>query len=175
MWVLNTVAAGLARLDDADHPGVERDERGRPTGRVWRADDWLRDRLPATAPPPLDAVGADLTRFGITGITDATPDLAPDAVASIACQLADKLDVTLMGASGGTDLPAGISLGPWKLLLRDHDLPSLQELAATVTGLHGSGRAVAVHCVTSESLVLTLAALREAGVAPGDRIEHAHR
>jgi len=32
---------------------------------------------------------------------------------------------------------------------------------------------VAVHCVTLTELVFTLAALREAGVMPGDRIEHA--
>lgn len=51
-----------------------------PTGRLWRADDWLRTRLPSTAPPDLTEIGARLARFGVTAVTDATPDLDPTAL-----------------------------------------------------------------------------------------------
>src|SRR6185369_7420562 len=70
-------------------------------------------------------------------------------------------------------LQPGLATGPRKLHLRDHDLPGLDELTRTVAASHGRGRPVAVHCVTAEALVLTIAALRAAGPLPGDRIEHA--
>lgn len=43
---------------------------------------------------------------------------------------------------------------------------------ATISASHAAGRPVAVHCVTRESLLLTLAALDVCGVLRGDRIEH---
>ncbi|WP_072812000.1 amidohydrolase family protein [Rhodococcus zopfii] len=178
MWVLNSTAAELVRLDVADHPGVERDERGRPTGRVWRADDWLRDRLPATAPPPLDAVGANLTRFGITGITDATPDLSVssvDALVDAHVRGTVPQRMRLLGVPLGRELPtcAGtLDAGPYKIVLADSGLPDLDELVATIRAAHTGGRAVAAHCVTREALLILLVALDEAGTAPGDRIEH---
>jgi predicted amidohydrolase YtcJ len=61
---------------------------------------------------------------------------------------------------------------PRKVLLRDHDLPTYDELAATLADSHALDRPVAVHCVTRESLLLTLAVLDEVGRLPGDRIEH---
>jgi predicted amidohydrolase YtcJ len=45
-------------------------------------------------------------------------------------------------------------------------------LAALIGAQHRAGAAVAVHCVTAEQLVVTVAAVEEAGPA-GDRIEHA--
>ena len=51
--------------------------------------------------------------------------------------------------------------------------PALDQLVADTRTAHGADRAVAVHCVTHVALVLALAALDEAGVRPGDRIEHA--
>ena len=56
-----------------DHPGLERGADGRPNGRLWRADAWLRCRLPRSGPPSLARVGAALLRHGITAVTDATP------------------------------------------------------------------------------------------------------
>ncbi|MCK8673166.1 amidohydrolase family protein [Rhodococcus sp. HM1] len=178
MWVLNTAAAARVRLDNADHPGVERDERGRPTGRVWRADDWLRDRLPATAPPALDAVGADLTRFGITGITDATPDLSESSLDAlvdahlrgIVPQRMRLLGVPLHHESSWCTY--SLSSGPYKIVLADSGLPELDDLVATIRRVHEAGRAIAAHCVTREALLILLVALDEAGTRPGDRIEH---
>jgi predicted amidohydrolase YtcJ len=58
-------------------------------------------------------------------------------------------------------------------VLADAGLPGLAELAGQIRAAHAAGRGVAVHCVTREALVLLVAALREAGTRPGDRIEHA--
>lgn len=66
-----------------------------------------------------------------------------------------------------------VSVGPYKIVLADSDLPSLTALNERIRAAHGDGRAVAVHCVTRESLLLLLAAFAEAGVRDGDRIEHA--
>jgi predicted amidohydrolase YtcJ len=46
------------------------------------------------------------------------------------------------------------------------------ELAGRISVAHEAGRAVAVHCVTLEALVLLLAALQDVGTRQGDRIEH---
>jgi predicted amidohydrolase YtcJ len=86
LWMLNSralAAVGALEAGPADHPGVERDAAGRATGRLWRADDWLRGRLPRRPLPDLASVGADLLRYGITAVTDATPDLAPAAISAI--------------------------------------------------------------------------------------------
>lgn len=151
LWMLNSAAlAELEALGRLSHdPGVERDDRGRPTGRLWRVDHLLRDTWPSVG--DLEALGRELAGYGVTGVTDATPDLA-DA----------------------PSLPQAVTLlGRRKLLLHDHDLPTFDELAARVSERHASGLPVAVHCVTRESLLLTLAVLDEVGRLPGDRIEHA--
>ena len=59
-----------------------------PTGRLWRADAWLRSRLPGSGPPGLAGVGAALLRHGITAVTDATPDLDAAAIAAISDAMA---------------------------------------------------------------------------------------
>jgi hypothetical protein len=61
----------LLGLDGLSHPGIERDAMGRPTGRLYGMDEWLRDRW-AGPPPDLATVGAELLGYGITGVTDAT-------------------------------------------------------------------------------------------------------
>jgi predicted amidohydrolase YtcJ len=161
LWMLNSAA--LAEVAPAldDSADVERDEHGEPTGRLWRYDARLRDALPV-AEPDVAQAGRRLGRLGLTGLTDATPDLDAGAMARLR-RLPQRL--TLLGDPGGT--------APRKLLLRDHDLPSYEQLAATIATTHAAGRAVAVHCVTRESLVLTLAVLEDVGTDPGDRIEHA--
>ena len=49
---------------------------GRPTGRLFRLDAWLRERLAPVAPTDLAAVGRRLASFGVTGVTDCTPTAA---------------------------------------------------------------------------------------------------
>jgi len=176
LWTVNGRGATLLGLATAAEPGVERDGHGAPTGRIWRADAWLRARLPRTGPPDLSAVGARLARFGVTAVTDATPDLHPDALAAITDAAASgvlRQAVHLLGAPWRTPLPARLSAGPHKIVLADSGLPALDELAAMIRAVHATGRAIAAHCVTREALVLLLAALDDAGHRDGDRIEHA--
>ncbi|WP_235736656.1 amidohydrolase family protein [Nocardioides alcanivorans] len=173
LWVLNSLALQrvVHLLDDSDD--VERDAQGEPTGRLWRYDSRLAPELPLRE-PDLGAVGQRLRSLGITGVTDATPDLDETAARLLAEAATDgRLPVAITVLGAGASPPQPLVGGPAKLLLRDHDLPTYDQLAATVEGHRATGRAVAVHCVTVESLVLTLAVLDEVGVVPGDRIEHA--
>lgn len=179
MWMLNETAARAVGLDTGDHPGIERD-RGRPTGRVFRADDWLRARVPAP-PPSLREVGRQLLRFGVTAVTDATPDLEPAAL-ELLCGGAESgdlaLDVTLLGAldAGLADRcngPGRLRAGPRKIVLADSDLPDIDDLVTRIRDAHAVARPVAVHCVTLEAIHLLVAALTEAGTLRGDRVEHA--
>jgi predicted amidohydrolase YtcJ len=161
LWMLNSAALReVAHVLD-DSSDVERDERGEPTGRLWRYDARLRPALPTTEPDLLGVVD-ELHLLGITSVTDATPDLDGDAVRALSGL---PIPVTLLGDPGGD--------APRKLLLRDHDLPPYDDLRDEVAATHARGRAVAVHCVTRESLLLTLAVLDEVGRHPDDRIEHA--
>lgn len=175
LWMLNSVALAWVGAVLDGSADVERDPAGEPTGRLWRYDARLRPALPP-AKPDLAAIGSLLARHGITGVTDATPDLDSAAIALLAGEH-ERGDlpqrVTLLGVASAAELSAPLRPGPLKLLLRDHDLPSYDELSAVVAATHAQGRAVAVHCVTRHSLVLTLAVLQEVGVHPRDRIEHA--
>ncbi|WP_448638478.1 amidohydrolase family protein [Geodermatophilus sp. URMC 63] len=177
LWMVNSRGAEILGLVGAVHPGVERDGRGVPTGRLWRADDWLRNRLPRPAPPDLAAVGARLARLGITSVTDATPDLDDAAVTAIAGAVARGVlpqRVEVLGVPlGRTELLPGLIAGPYKIVLADSGLPSLDDLVDRIRAAHDAGRSVAVHCVTREALVLLLVTLGITGVRPGDRVEHA--
>ncbi|MBP2367767.1 amidohydrolase family protein [Pseudonocardia parietis] len=176
-WTFNRLGVRLLGLAGADHPGIERDGSGAPTGRVRRADAWLRDRLPPTGLPDLGAVGQRLARHGITAVTDATPDLGPAALEHVRAAVREgslPQRVQLLGVAVGAHVREPLlTTGPYKIVLADSGLPGFDELVATIRAVHGTGRAVAVHCVTREALVLLLAALAEAGSRAGDRIEHA--
>ena len=185
LWVLNSAALGIVgpRLDGT--ADVERTPDGTPTGRLWRYDARLR-AIVGGEPPQLAAVGRRLAELGITGVTDATPDLDDGGQRLIVAAVADgslPVRVVLLGGRAGgplattqagtPDAHGPVVLGPWKLLLRDHDLPSLDELVGAVGRSHAAGRPVAVHCVSRESLLLALTAIEQAGAVSGDRIEHA--
>lgn len=176
LWVLNSAAlqAVSAGLDDSGD--VERDHDGTPNGRLWRYDERLARALPDRTPLQdldLAAVAHELFRLGITGITDATPGLDEQAVALL--RAAKPLKMHLLGTPGPVLGMPRISVGPRKLLLRDHDLPTYDELRALIDpdGMGPARSPVAVHCVTRESLILTLAVLSDLGSTSGDRIEHA--
>lgn len=174
LWVLNSQALAAVGADQGP-ACVERDAQGRPTGRIWRGDDWLLRRLPP-APPPLAPIGRRLAALGITAVADAsvTTDAAAAgrlAAAHRTCDLPQRL--TLMS---GSDLQApadgAFEVGPVKVLLDDHALIDLDDFIARIHQARAWKRAVAVHCVTAAELALTLAALDAAGARPGDRIEH---
>jgi predicted amidohydrolase YtcJ len=178
LWMLNSAALRATGLSGpaGDVPaGVERNADGVPTGRMWRVDPWLRTRLPAAEAPDLTALGSRLASFGITAVTDATPDLTADDVAVLggaAASGALPQQVLLLGAPIDAALPPRLAAGPVKIVVPDHELPALDELAERIAVAHAAGRAVAVHVVTREALVLTLAALTAVGCRAGDRLEH---
>ncbi|MEU1550894.1 amidohydrolase family protein [Nocardia sp. NPDC005745] len=178
MWILNSAALAATGLADATHPGVERAADGVPTGRIWRADSWLRTRLPRTAPPRLDSLGATLAGYGITGVTDATPDLSSRSLSALAAAVSDgdlPQRVHLLGVplDEGRSLPERLGVGPYKIVIADSGLPMLDDLVERIRLAHRHRRGVAVHCVSREALLLLLAALDVAGDRPGDRVEHA--
>lgn len=173
-WILNGAALARLDLDGAPAAGVERDAAGRPTGRLFGLDDWLRTRLPRR-PPDLAAVGRSLAACGITGVTDATPSTNPDDLEPLAAAVATGFAARVV-VTGGPSLPVtagpGLARGPVKLVVGDHALPSVEELVAGMRAARRQGRTVAVHCVTVVGLVLALTAWDEVGVVPGDRVEH---
>jgi predicted amidohydrolase YtcJ len=179
LWIVNTAGAKALDLARSAYPGIERDSRSRPTGRLWRADDWLRGRLPRARPPGLRPVGTRLARLGVTHVTDATPDLEELAISAITAAMESgdlPQRVQLLGAPLGWAPPAGPrspTSGPYKIILADSGLPELDALTERIAAVHAAGRPVAVHVVTREALVMLLAALADAGTCPGDRIEHA--
>lgn len=147
-WILNS--AGLARVGLSGHPD----------GRLRSADPGWSATLQRSE-PGLGAIGALLAGYGVTGITDATPDLNDGDVAA------------LHRSHGSGELPQKVRcLAPGKVILHDDTL-DLDGLIGWIGDRHAGGNPVAVHCVTASQLVVTLEALRSTGSHPGDRIEHA--
>lgn len=147
MWILNSAA--LARVGLADHPD----------GRLHSADDWAA-ALPRRA-TALAGITGRLARYGVTGITDATPDLTA----------ADLVALSVAHRRG--EIPQRLHfLAPGKRILHDDRL-DVDELVGWVGDRHDNDVPVALHCVTQAQLVVALAALRATGGHPGDRIEHA--
>lgn len=150
-----------------DGAGIERDAAGRPTGRLWRADGWLRQRLAEDDVPDVRGLSRQLASCGVTGVTDATSDLPPSALRTL---LAGGFQqrITSLGLEHGIEQ---VGLGPRKIMVSDHALPVFGELAERIRAARP--RPVALHCVTRAALVLSLAVLQETGARRGDRIEHA--
>jgi len=175
LWVLNSLALAAVGAEGASDDCIERDAAGRPTGRIWRGDAWLRERL-ADDPPSLAPIGRQLAAFGITAVTDASVTTDAAGAARLAEAHRDgALPQRLVLMSGGELVapPDGaFEVGPLKVLLDDHDLPPLDEFVTRIGQARAWRRPVAVHCVTAGELALTLAAFEAAGARPGDRIEH---
>lgn len=148
LWTLNS--AGLAHIGMAGHPD----------GRLHSADRSWSDALQRNE-SGLTEVSDRLSALGVTGVTDATPDLEIDDL------------VRLLETHRRGELRQRVHcLAPGKRILHDTDL-DLDGLTAWISERHGDGAPVAVHCVTAAQLVVTLSALQVTGTHPGDRIEHA--
>lgn len=174
LWVLNTAALAAVSADTGP-ACVERGADGRPTGRIWRGDAWLRERIGAE-PPPLGPIGRQLAAYGITQLTDASVTTDADAAARLAAahragDLPQRLSL-MSGAPLEAPKDGAFAVGPVKVLLDDHALIDLDDFTDRIAGARRQRRAVAVHCVTAGELALTLAAFEAAGSRPGDRIEH---
>ncbi|WP_346425990.1 amidohydrolase family protein [Williamsia sp. 1135] len=157
MWIVNS--AGLVELGRPDHP----------TGRLFREDAEI---AASTVPEPVDfaSVSARLSAYGVVGVTEATPDLTATELDSFEVavrsgRLRQRVLVLSQDAGHGA-----LEFGPIKRIL-DDDTLDLDAITAWIRRCHGSGVAVAMHCVTVVQLVVAVAALRTAGSAVGDRIE----
>jgi predicted amidohydrolase YtcJ len=140
-WSLNSVA--LTRIGLADHP----------TGVLRSADgSWA---LPQSE-PELAELSAQLLGYGVTRLTDATPDLGAGDITDLQRQMRQTVRC----------------LAPGKRILHDDEL-DLDALIRWIRHTHSVGTPVALHCVTAAQLAVALAAFRTAGRHPLDRIEHA--
>jgi predicted amidohydrolase YtcJ len=168
---------GTAREDNAIE-NIERDALGRASGRLFRADDLLRQRIPASAAPDLAIVGSRLARYGVTRVTDATPTTSPvEAELFLAAQRSGALPqrLRLMGrlALSGFQETDRLEIGEVKIMLDEPALPELDHLTRSIESAHAVGRRVAIHTVTRTEIHFALAAFDAAGPLPGDRLEHA--
>jgi len=186
LWILNSRALEKLGLDPP--PGgastpLELDATGHPTGRVWRGDMWLRERLATfgCAPPPdLATISRRAASLGVTGLTDATPDQDQASLAALVDArtrglILQRLHLMVGPDSLGPRPPEWsrtVTPGPVKVMLDDDRLPTFDELVTRIGRAHSSGRPVAVHCVTRTQAALAVAAFSAAGTVPGDRIEH---
>src|SRR6201997_2284564 len=148
LWILNSEALGRVGLGE------------HPDGRLRSADRGWSDAL-ARRETDLAELGRRITATGVTGITDATPDLDADDMVSL-----------VVAHRRGEFRPRPHFLSPGKTILQDDRL-DLDSLTHWIADQHNDGRPVAVHCVTAAQLVVTVAAMRAAGSHPRDRIEHA--
>ncbi|AKN15488.1 amidohydrolase family protein [Mycobacterium haemophilum DSM 44634] len=148
LWTLNSAA--LRRVGMAEH----QDGRLRSSDRVWSEALQRRDS-------DLGELSRRLTAVGVTGVTDATPDLGADDMVSL-----------LVAHRRGEFRPQVRFLSPGKKILQD-DFLDLDALTEWITDQHRDDRPIAVHCVTAAQLVVTIAALHAAGSHRRDRIEHA--
>ena len=151
MWFLNSAAARILGFDAAFD------------GRLFRRDEWLREHVATDI--DLAAVSLELSSYGITGVTDATPS-NDNATAGEIAAAGVRQRVCPMGGDA-------LSQGTLKILLDEYALPDFDVLRARIAGAHARGRPTATHCVTRAELVFALSALIDAGTIPGDRIEHA--
>lgn len=172
LWIFNSIGLEYLLAGNAPPRALDRDK-----GHLFDADTWLRGALQGS-PPDIATVSSRWSRWGVTGVTDMNPHNGlADAARFAAAQQADRFPQRLVLA--GTAELAGladcdtISRGPLKIHLHDAALPEFDAMVEAVAEAHRTGRGVAVHCVTEGELVFTLAAFREAGPVPGDRIEHA--
>ena len=180
LWILNTVALELLEQRSANTPGIESDAlQDVEDGRLFDLDNLLRE-ITKGNPLPVARASQNLASFGVTGINDMTPSNDLDT-----WQWFIKLQTTgdllqklrLSGKQILSEVSASVSsklrIGELKVHLHESELPDFFEIVESITISHSIGRAVAIHCVTQTELIFALAAIREAGILPGDRIEHA--
>ncbi len=142
-------------------------------GRLYDSDLSIRHRDNNT-PPDLRPLIQLLLSYGITGVTEVTPQNNNEDFKHLA-QSAAPLKLRIMGKHE-LDIKQQTLLaqmGQVKFHYHDDNLPPLAQLVDEIKQAHIEGRGIAAHCVTHAELFLILAAIEEAGPHPQDRIEHA--
>jgi hypothetical protein len=140
LWTLNS--AGLAAVGLPGHP----DGRLRSADRSWSDALQRRDTV-------LDELSRRLCSYGVTGITDATPDLGIVDIVKL-----EELHRTVNCDNGCTTwrrASGSCTTTAW----------TLSELTRWIAARHREQVSVALHCVTAAQLILSMAALRTAGPA----------
>lgn len=176
LWIFNSLGLQCLGVEAGGCDPFERVD-GVPTGRLYGADPWVRERLGASM-PALGEASRRLARLGITGVTDASPGNGPAEFRHFAAEFeAGRLQqsVLMMGSEALDPAWAvpGLSVGATKIHLSEAALPPFDVLCDRIERSHRAGRPVAVHCVTLVELMLAVTALQAAGVRAGDRLEHA--
>lgn len=141
----------------------------------WLLNGRRRLRMPAFAgtAPDLAGLSRELSRLGITGVTDATVQISDSAIRRVESAVRDgAFRPRVLLLSGPAPLEF-VTAGPKKLVLAEYDLPSLPELIDALTESRLAGQPVAVHVMSAAPLYMLLTALEHVGSVPGDRIEHA--
>ena len=176
MWFLNSAALDTLLFNNAPPEGLERDGNCY-TGRLFDADEWLQRSL-GSDPPSFTQVGAMLSRWGVTGLSDMSPRNGPTIARHFIQETASNSLPQRVLLAGSLDLTTDdtserVSLGPAKLHLHEAALPSLAEAVAFIRRAHERFRNVAIHCASEIELIFALTACKDAGSVAGDRIEHA--
>lgn len=155
LWTLNSAA--LEAIGASSHE----------SGQFFRKDEELRQVFPQLddLDEALIATSQELSDYGVTGVTDATPSNNTET-AKYLHSLPLRQSIELMGSKSLPD-------GALKIILDDYELPDIDTLAESVSAAHSADRPVAIHCVSRTELVFALAVLDSVGVHPQDRIEHA--
>ena len=181
LWTLNSCAIELLQLEKETHiEGLEKNEQREITGRLFRLDKWLREKIQAHKPktfPNIEKISKQLASYGVTGITDTTPSNDNDVLRYFERAIDDKKFLQKLFLMGNENLQESthpmIKRGHLKILLDEYNLPNIDELKKRIQNSHQQKRPVAFHCVTHTELVFALALLKEIGSLEGDRIEHA--
>jgi Predicted metal-dependent hydrolase with the TIM-barrel fold len=172
MWYLNSAALDILLAWHEPPSGLDV-----AAGNLFDDDDWLRQALVSHL-PGLGEVSRRWSAQGVTGLTDMSPRNGRQEAEWLAAEQ-DRgiLDQRLVlgGSSSLRERASGedLAIGPVKFHLHEADLPDHADFINAIGAAHRQGRGAAVHCVTETELVFTLAAFREAGTVPLDRIEHA--
>lgn len=132
-----------------------------------------------SSPPDIRAASEALAACGVTRITDATPYSSELDASLLIDAVNDGRSLQRVTFTGGPSLaatvPLGVDVGPVKIVVDDHDLPSVEHLVVAITTARQNNRSVAFHCVTTAALALIVVALDEVGPSSSDvhdRIEH---
>ena len=138
LWMVNSAAVARLGLDGCELSGVERDQAGRPTGRLWRMDRWLADRVPAASRGPGggEQQGGSARDHGLHR-RHARRDRARPRVAGAKREW--RSACTAWHPPGVGPPPGPITLGPVKILLDDTTLPPLDDLADRIRAAHAAG------------------------------------